>query len=134
MVMQAFDINNDNHLQLSQAIIGLLDQWGVSDSEQITLLGLPDKTRSRVIRKYRKDTPIPLDDNVREHIDHLMGIADALHTSFPLNEMGGSMWMNRSNTRFQNRKPIRAMVEDGLEGLLAVRRHLDCAYDWHTNG
>lgn len=132
--MQEFEINSDIHLELSQAIIGLLDQWGVPDAEQIRLLGLPEQTRSRVIRKFRKDTPIPLDANVREHIDHIMGIADALYTSFPLNEMGGAMWMNRANTRFQNRKPINAMLEDGLEGLLAVRRHLDCAYDWHTNG
>lgn len=129
-----FTITTDNHLELTQAIIGLLDQWGIEDRAQIRVLGLPDTTRSRVIRSFRKNTPIPLDDTVRERIDHIMGIADALYTSFPLNEMGGAMWMNRSNERFQNRTPINTILEDGLDGLLAVRRHLDCAYDWHTNG
>jgi len=26
------------------------------------------------------------------------------------------------------------MVEDGLRGLLAVRAHVDCAWDWHESG
>ena len=129
-----FTISNENQLELTQVIIGLLDQWGVKDTAQINILGLPESTRSRVIRSFRKNTPIPLDDKVRERIDHIMGIADALYTSFPLNEMGGAMWMNRTNERFQNRSPLDAILEDGLDGLLAVRRHLDCAYDWHTNG
>jgi hypothetical protein len=26
------------------------------------------------------------------------------------------------------------MLEDGLGGIIAVRTHLDCAYDWHISG
>jgi hypothetical protein len=37
----------------------------------------------------------------------------------------------RNNHRFDNRTPLVAMLEDGLDGIMAVRMHLDCAYDWH---
>jgi hypothetical protein len=26
------------------------------------------------------------------------------------------------------------MIRDGIGGLLAVRTHLDCAYDWNLSG
>jgi len=42
--------------------------------------------------------------------------------------------MRQSNHRFGNRAPIDAMLEDGLQGIRAVRVHLDCAYDWDVNG
>jgi hypothetical protein len=41
--------------------------------------------------------------------------------------------MNKINHRFDNRTPLAAMLEDGLGGIIAVRTHLDCAYDWHIS-
>ncbi|HLO27512.1 MAG TPA: antitoxin Xre/MbcA/ParS toxin-binding domain-containing protein, partial [Anaerolineales bacterium] len=63
-----------------------------------------------------------------ERIEHLVGIADALRTSYPRNAYMASIWMNRINHRFDNRTPLAAMLEDGLNGIIAVRTHLDCAY------
>jgi len=77
----------------TRQIISLLDDWGVSDSDQVALLGLPEDTRSRMIRRYRKDTPLPMGQRVIEHIEHLQGIAEALRTSFPRNGAAGAMWM-----------------------------------------
>ncbi|GMR08672.1 MAG: hypothetical protein BMS9Abin26_1679 [Gammaproteobacteria bacterium] len=117
----------------TRQIISLLDDWGVSDKDQIALLGLPENTRSRMIRRYRKDTPLPADKQVIEHIEHLQGIAEALRTSFPRNAAAGAMWMKRPNHRFDDRAPIQAMLEDGINGVMAVRVHLDCSYDWHLD-
>lgn len=127
-------LNPEQKIDFTRSVIEMLDEWGLQDSEQVALLGLPDSTRSRQIRKYRIDTPFPEEEAVMERVEHLMGIADALRTSYPTNAMGGSMWMNRRNSRFQNRTPLRAMLEDGMRGIVAVRIHLDCAYDWHANG
>ena len=51
-----------------------------------------------------------------------------------MNESAGAMWMRRANNRFQDRAPVRAMIEDGINGIMAVRVHLDCSWDWHVHG
>jgi len=133
-VNRVLHLSPEQKLDFTRSVIEMMDDWGLQDSEQIMLLGLPDDTRSRQIRKFRNDTPLPEEDIVLERVEHLMGIADALRTSYPTNAMGGSMWMNRRNSRFQDRTPLQAMLEDGIRGIVAVRIHLDCAYDWQAHG
>ncbi len=131
--MQGMD--EEQKIRFTRNIIAMLDEWKVKDSDQVGLLGLPDDTRSRQIRSYRQGSSIFPEDNSRlnEYIDHLLGIADALRTSNPCNASAGSMWMNRVNNRFKDRTPINAMIEDGINSIVAVRVHLDCAYDWHIS-
>lgn len=124
----------EQKIEFTRRVINMLDDWGLDDSQQVQLLGLPEETRSRQIRKFRNETPFPDDENLMERIEHLVGIADALRTSNPTNAAGGSMWMNRRNSRFQDRTPLAAMLEDGMRSIVAIRIHLDCSYDWHANG
>lgn len=129
------DMDEAGKVTFTRNVIVILDEWKARDSDQLILLGLPDGTRSRQIRSYRQGSSIlPEDDErVNEFIDHMIGIADALHTSNPCNSTASGMWMNRINTRFKKRTPLNAMLEDGIIGILAVRVHLDCAYDWHIS-
>lgn len=131
--MQGMD--EDKKIHFTREVIAMLDDWKVKDADQVALLGLPDETRSRQIRSYRQGSSIFPENNLRlnEYIDHLLGIEDALRTSNPCNATAGSMWMNRVNNRFKDRTPINAMLEDGINGIIAVRIHLDCAYDWHIS-
>lgn len=128
------DLTPEQKIEFTRRVINLLDEWGLDDSQQIQLLGLPESTRSRQVRKFRHDTPFPDDEDLMERVEHLVGIADALRTSYPTNAFGGVMWMQRRNSRFKDRAPLAAMLEDGLPTIVAIRIHLDCAYDWHTDG
>lgn len=128
------DLNSQERLILTRHVVAMLDEWGVSDSDQISVLGLPEGTRTRMMRKFRKDTPLPDEFAVNERVGHLLGIADALRTSYPRNASGAGLWMNRVNYRFADRTPLQAIIADGLRGLQEVRVHLDCAYDWHVHG
>lgn len=112
----------------------MLDDWSVGDSDKLGLLALPEKTRSRMVRAMRDGTkPLPESVETDERIGHLIGINDALRTSNPLNMVAGAMWMRRPNNRFRDRAPVRAMIEDGLSGIKAVRVHLDCSWGWHVD-
>jgi hypothetical protein len=104
------DLTQEQKIEFTRRVINLLDDWGLDDSDQIRLLGLPEDTRSRQIRKYRNDTPFPDDEKLMERVEHLVGIADALRTSYPTNAAGGTMWMNRRNSRFNDRTPLAAML------------------------
>ena len=127
-------LNLEDRVALTRVIVELLDSWGVKAADQVSLLALPEGTRPGAMRQFRQSKPFPEDARVMERIEHLVGIADALRTSYPHNARMGSIWMNKVNHRFDNRTPLAAMIEDGLGGIIAVRTHLDCAYDWHISG
>lgn len=122
-----------DRVEFTRSVMHILDDWGLSASEQIGLLALPAGTRTRALRRYREDTPFPDSDAVMERIDHIVGIYDALRTSYPHNPQMGTYYMQKPHRRFDGRAPLQAMLEDGLDGLVAVRCHFDCAYDWHLD-
>jgi len=111
----------------------LLDEWQIRGMDQLTLLALPDKVKSRQLRQYHEGTPFPDSSELDQRIEHLAGIADALRTTYPRNNMMGKFWLNQDNHRFNNRSPLSVMLNDGMEGLETVRAHLDCAWDWHRD-
>jgi hypothetical protein len=128
------DLSNDDRVALARLIVGLLDSWEVAPEDQIALLGLPDGTTPATLRGYYENTPLPDEPGINERVEHLVGIADALRTSWPHNAHMGAIWMNRRHGRFDNRTPLAVLLEDGLPGFFAVRTHLDCAYDWDLSG
>jgi len=127
-------LGDEERVALSRTIVELLNRWGVQSEDQVTLLGLPADTKPRALRRYYENTPLPNSPEINERIDHLLGIADALRTSNPCSATADVIWLHAINHRFDNRTPLDAMIRDGLGGLLAVRTHLDCAYDWHLSG
>ena len=124
----------EDRVQTARLIVALLDDWSVRPADQVVLLGLPADTPPRSLRRYRDDTPLPDDPGVMERVEHLVGIADALRTTFPRNAQMGTIWLHRRNNRFNDRTPLLAMIEDGIAGLVMVRAHLDCAWDWDQSG
>jgi uncharacterized protein (DUF2384 family) len=118
---------------LGRMVVNLLDDWGVGASDQVNILALPDGTPTRMLRRYHEDTPLPDNPDVMKRVEHLMGIADALRTTFPRNANIGLLWMQQPCKRLRRRRPIEIIVEDGLSGLITVRTHLDCAFAWRES-
>lgn len=125
--------NEETRIELARLIMSLLDAWGLSNAEKINILDFPDSVRVRSVRQYSNGKPLPDVPEVLERVDHIVGIADALRTSYPLNERMPAFWLNKTNRLFGNRTPLSCMLEDGLDGIVAVRVHLDCAYDWEIS-
>lgn len=128
------DASQEDRVYLTRTIISLLESWGIGASEQIAILALPADVSPRNMRRFQMDTPFPDDPDVLERIEHLIGIADALRTTFPRNPQMGPLWMHRRNKHFRRRTPVALMVEDGLDGVIAVRTHLDCSFAWASSG
>jgi hypothetical protein len=117
--------------QLASMMIDLLDSWEIrSHHHMISLLSLPSNTPTRAIRKYRQCNPFPENEQTEEKVEHLIGIADALRTTFPRNAQMGSQWMNKPHKRFNGKSPLKVMIEEGLDGVVAVRALLDCSFAW----
>lgn len=125
---------NEKRLALTQSIMELLDDWKLMSKDKITLLGLPDDVRVRHIEQYRKDKAFPETEQVNEHLVHLVGIAEALRTTYPRNIGMGTIWLNQSHKRLNNQPPMKIMIEEGLKGIRRVRGILDCSYEWNMTG
>jgi len=126
-------MTKDEQVALTVRIMEILDGWGMSSAEIISLIALPGKTPTRALRRYRENTAFPISPEVEERIDHIMGITDALRTSYPHNPNMGKMWIRQRSKKLNNQIPLQIIIENGLEGIVEIRKHLDCSYDWHSD-
>jgi len=126
-------MTNEECVMLTRMIMSILDSWGLNGQAQMGILNLPKGIPVRALRRYRENTPFPDDAGVYERVDHIVGIYDALRTTYPHNPPMGVLWMKQTNTRFQDQSPLQVIVAGGLQGLVRVRTHLDCTYDWQVN-
>ena len=126
-------LSDEDRTHLGRMVVNLLDDWGIRASDQASILALPDGTPTRMLRRYHEDTPLPDDPDVMKRVEHLMGIADALRTTFPRNASIGLLWLKQPCKRLRRRRPMDIMVEDGLSGLIMVRTHLDCSFAWRES-
>ena len=127
-------VNIEKQLLRTQKVMSALDDWGLSGEQILAVLDFPATERSRHLAKYRKDTPFPDDEKVVCRVTFLLGIIDALRTTYPRNIQMGALWMARPHVRLKNRCPLEAMLEDGDVGVVAVLSELDCAYAWELSG
>lgn len=124
----------DRRVILTNRVMQLLDSWGTSAEQKIILLGLPADMRTRKLERYRQDEPFPDTEEINEHLEHLVGIADALRTSFPRNIEMSTLWLQKPHKRFDNQTPLSVMTHNGLKGLIRVRSQLDCSFAWNASG
>ncbi len=124
----------EQQLLRTQKVMNALDEWGLNGDQILAVLDFPKTERSRHLVKYRKDTPFPDDENVACRVAILLGIIDALRTTYPRNLQMGAHWMAKPHVRLNNRCPLQAMLEDGETGVVAVLSELDCAYAWELSG
>jgi len=123
----------EDRTELARMVVNLLDDWGIEAADQVNLLALPEGTRTRMLRRFQDDMPLPDDPAIMKRVEHLMGIADALRTTFPRNASIGLLWLKQPCKRLRRRRPMDIMVEDGLSGLITVRTHLDCSFAWRES-
>ena len=126
-------LTREEKIELTLLIMNMLDEWGVSNQNKVTLLSLNGIVKSRAIGRYYNGEPLPDEPAVFERIDHLLGIADALRTSYPLNGYMAAYWLNQKNNRFDNMTPLNYMLDGDGQNVIAVRAHLDCGWDWNRN-
>ena len=127
------DMSLDEQVDFTAKIMEVLDGWGLSAEEIISLLALPEKTPTRALRRYRENTPFPQSTETSERIEHIVGIVDALRTSYPHNPQMAKVWIRQRSKKLNIQVPLQIIVENGLEGVIEIRKHLDCSYDWHKN-
>jgi hypothetical protein len=128
------NISPEKRIMITQKVMESLDAWGLSGEQIMALLDFPEGHRSRHLQKYRMDTPLPDIESINVRVIRLLGIIDALRTTYPRNVNMGPRWMNTPHRRMKDRTPLHTMLEDGETGVITVLSELDCAYAWELSG
>ena len=122
-------------LQITQAVMGLLDSWELETQQVQQLLLLPETVRARALQKFRDGyEPLPDDPDTLRRARYLLRIADALRTTYPCNPKMSSRWVKQRHRRFGSRTPLSMILNEGEGGLIAVLAELDCTFSWDLTG
>ncbi len=119
-----------NRELMARQVMAALDQWSLSTDEIVSLLDLSGATRRRQLDQFRSGKPLPEVSSLLTRAQHIIGIAEALRTSFPRNSKIGARWLVTPHRRFRSRTPLSLMLDDGINGLCRVRAELDCSFSW----
>jgi len=94
--------------------LSIVDAWGLSQTEAMTILGFEEKTRSTYF-KWKRDP----------------GIYKALQELLP-NPTRADAWIKRPNTAalFNGESALSRMLSGNVADLYVVRRYLDAERGW----
>lgn len=111
------------------AFVRIASHWGLSASEQRTLLGtIPESTYFKYLKEPGR---AHLSADTVERISHVIGIFKSLNVLLPRIESADG-WIRRSNNAplFKGGSALDYMLSGRFEDLIAVRHYLDTARGW----
>ena len=127
------DYTDDEFMYITKTVMKVLDTWNLTTEQSVQVLGLSPQTKKRQLDKYRSLKAFPNDDVIIKRLSHIVGISDALRTTFPRNLNMAEKWMKTNHRRFDNKTPLSVILEEGVNGLCKVRSELDCTFAWNAS-
>ncbi|MCW5588257.1 MAG: hypothetical protein KIT27_01210 [Legionellales bacterium] len=119
------DLDFDDAKALTKMVMRLFEHWKLTYEEQASLLGLSVKTNTSIARYKRGDSQFSLDRDKRDRVAHLLTIHKYLRMIYPKNRNLAYAWPKSKNVAFGSKTPVEVITEDGFEGLLRIRNHLE---------
>ena len=128
------DYTDEEFLYITNTVMKVLDSWNLTTEQTVQILGLSSQTKKRQLDKYRTLKAFPKEELIVKRLSHVVGISDALRTTFPRNVNMSEKWMKTQHRRFNNETPLSIILEQGIDGLCRVRAELDCTFAWNASG
>lgn len=119
--------------RISGKVVRYLESWQVSAEEMLIILGLPELKPRKLLHYRKMEKAFEQTDDMMQRIDHVVGIADALRTTFPHSDTMRLRWLRQPHRRFRKKTPLALILGSGMNGLLRVRVEVDCAYGYAIN-
>jgi hypothetical protein len=111
--------------------LNIVDAWGLSQTEAMTLLGYDESTRSTYFKWKRKPDSVKLQKEKLERLSYVFGIYKALQVLLP-NPASADAWVKKPNTAplFNGESALSRMLSGNVADLYVVRRYLDSERGW----
>jgi len=114
-----------------KTFLNIVDVWGLSQTEAMTLLGYDDNTRSTYFKWKREPASVKLQKEKLERLSYVFGIYKALQVLLP-NPNSADAWVKKPNTApiFNGESALSRMLSGNVADLYVVRRYLDSERGW----
>lgn len=101
----------------------ILDAWGLSNREQMMLLGNPPRS---TFYRWKRGENVTLSKDTVERLSYIFGIYSALQVLLPKPEAADA-WIKKPNTAplFGGRAALERMLSGQVADLYLVRQYLD---------
>ena len=127
------DYTEEEFMYITKTVMKVLDSWNLTTEQTVQILGLSKQTRKRELDKYRTLKAFPYNSSLTLRLSHIMGISDALRTTFPRNINMAEKWLKTKHRRFENLTPLEVIINEGVNGLSKVRSEHDCTFAWNAS-
>ncbi|HUX23360.1 MAG TPA: MbcA/ParS/Xre antitoxin family protein [Burkholderiales bacterium] len=106
-----------------RTVFRILSAWGLSNKEQIKLLGNPPKS---TFYRWKQGESAALSQDTLERLSYIFGIYSALQLLLPRPDAADA-WLKKPNTAplFGGRSALERMLSGQLADLYVVRQYLD---------
>lgn len=106
-----------------RTVFRILDLWGLTNKEQIKLLGSPAKSTYYC---WKHGDAMTLSHDTLERLSYILGIYSALQLLLP-QPTAADAWIKKSNTAplFAGRSALERMLSGQVADLFLVRQYLD---------
>ena len=117
-------VNNKNvSVPALRTAFRILDAWGLSNKEQMKLLGNPPRS---TFYRWKRGENVALSKDTLERLSYIFGIYSALQVLLPKPEAADA-WIKKPNTAplFGGRAALERMLSGQVADLYMVRQYLD---------
>jgi len=129
--MKFDQLNDQNKLQLTYKLSQIIEHWNLSDKEQIALLCMAKSIKARYLYLYKRgQKSFDFSENSFHRAEIIVGIYNALSTTYPTNSEYASIWLKRPARKFKHKAPLEIMLS-GEVGMNRVWNFLDCTQSWN---
>ncbi len=108
--------------RLAKMVTRLFEHWGVSEEDQLRLLGYSPKS-IRLLRRYQSGHPLVYRKEVIARVGLFLSIHKSLRIIFPHNRDLVYDWPSHKNAKFEGKAPLDVMIND-ISGLKSVAVYL----------
>jgi len=111
---------------LARAFFGLVNKWDLTRDQEAQLLGWTYQEKRTKLENMREGkTNLPQDRDKVERVIDLVNIHKSLRVLFPDDKELVYQWVKVPRERFGDFSALDVMLEDGKEGISAIRQYLD---------
>jgi hypothetical protein len=121
-------ISDQQKNQLTLRLTQVMENWKLTDQEQVALLSLDLKPRHLYLYR-RGDKSFDFDEASIRRAEMVLGIHESLGTTYPTNREYASIWLKRQVKKFKHKAPLELMLS-GDTGMKRVWHFLDCTQGW----
>lgn len=116
--------------QLTFRLTQIMEEWQLSDQDQVNLMGMSKSLKARHLYLYRRgDKSFNFDQASINRSEMILGIYESLGTTYPTNRDYASIWLKRPVKKFNHKAPLELMLSGDI-GMKRVWHFLDCTQSW----